>query len=74
MAKKDTAKPNKRAINDRLREILAAELEQLPATLEALPPQERIKAIIELLPYVAPKLKPEQADSNAPTGWEWPTF
>ena len=50
MAKKDSTKPNKRALNDRLRDILAVELEQLPATLEALPPQERIKAIIELLP------------------------
>lgn len=74
MAKKDTAKPNKRAINDRLREILAVELEQLPATLEALPPQERIKAIIELLPYTAPKLKPAQEQDDSPNGWEWPTL
>jgi hypothetical protein len=76
MAKKDDAKQatTKRALNERLREILAGEMEQLPATLEALPPQERIKAIIELLPYVAPKLKPAQAENDAPTGWEWPTF
>lgn len=74
MAKKDSTKPNKRALNDRLRDILAVELEQLPATLEALPPQERIKAIIELLPYAAPKIKPAQEKADSPDGWEWPTF
>ena len=74
MAKKDSTKPNKRALNDRLREILAVEMEQLPATLEALPPQERIKAIIELLPYAAPKIKPAQEQADSPDGWEWPTF
>lgn len=74
MAKKTDKKPNNRALNDRLREILAVEMEQLPATLEALPPQERIKAIIELLPYAAPKIKPAQEKDNSPDGWEWPTF
>ena len=65
---------NKKALNERLRDILATELEQLPATLEALPPQERIKAVIELLPYAAPKLKPEQVKQDTADGWEWPTF
>ena len=65
---------NKKALNERLRDILATELEQLPATLEALPPQERIKAVIELLQYAAPKLKPEQAKQDAADVWELPTF
>ena len=68
---KDTTK---KALNERLRDILADELAQLPATLAALPPQERIKAVIELLPYAAPKLKPAQEKDNNPTGWDWPTF
>ena len=74
MAKKSEKTPNNRALNDRLRDILAVELEQLPATLEALPPQERIKAIIELLPYAAPKLKPAQEQDDSPNGWDWPTL
>ena len=68
---KDTTK---KALNERLRDILADELAQLPATLAALPPQERIKAVIELLPYAAPKLKPEQVKQDTADGWEWPTF
>lgn len=65
---------SKKALNERLRDILADELAQLPETLAGLPPQERIKAIIELLPYAAPKLKPEQAKDTTADGWTFPTF
>lgn len=63
-----------RGLHGQLKAIMARELEQLPATLEALPPQERIKAVIELLQYAAPKLKPEQAKQDAADVWELPTF
>ena len=45
-----------RAIHTRLKEIIREEIEQLPALLEKLPPADRLNAILELLPYCAPKL------------------
>lgn len=63
-----------KGLHGQLKAIMARELEQLPATLEALPPQERIKAVIELLQYAAPKLKPEQAKQDTADVWELPTF
>lgn len=44
------------AISKRLKEIMRAEIEKLPALLEQLPPTERAKALLELMPYCAPKL------------------
>lgn len=45
-----------RAIHTRLKEIIREEIEQLPALLEKLPPADRVNAILDLLPYCAPKL------------------
>lgn len=49
--------PNKAtaAIKEVLADIVSTELETIKETLANLPPQERIQALIKLLPYVVPK-------------------
>lgn len=47
-------------IKERLKDVIDREIENLPALLEKLPPQDRVEAILEILPYALPKLKPEK--------------
>ena len=69
--KKDTANADVTAkgLREQLKAIMARELEQLPELLEALPPQERIKAVLQLLPYTTPKV--EQCSSEYGDGFSW---
>ncbi len=40
-----------------LRDMIADELDALPATLEGLPPKERLDVVIKLLPFCLPKVQ-----------------
>jgi 23S rRNA C2498 (ribose-2'-O)-methylase RlmM len=69
--KKDTANADVTAkgLREQLKAIMARELEQLPELLEALPPQERIKAVLQLLPYITPKVETCAPDYGEPFSW-----
>lgn len=56
--------PNKvtKELRDKLKAILANELENLPAELANIPAKERIELLIKLLPYAMPKVQPLTAD------------
>ena len=73
MAKKEskTTKEVAKGIHSKLCEIMARELEMLPDTLDALLPPERIKAILQMLPYTAPKMDAVASDFNKVEGWDW---
>lgn len=43
------------AITAELRRVLQGEVEKLPQLLEQLTPDQRVKTVMELLRYVAPK-------------------
>lgn len=61
-----------KGLHGQLKAIMARELEQLPELLAALPPQERIKAVLQLLPYTAPKVQTCSNDfGETKTGWDW---
>lgn len=44
-------------LHDQLKQIVYDELEHLPETLAAMEPAARVKALLHLLPYVAPKIE-----------------
>jgi hypothetical protein len=50
-----------------LKGIIAAELELLPATLEGLPPKERLELLIKLLPFAMPKI--DSIGGSYDSGW-----
>ena len=58
-----------KGVHGQLKAIMARELERLPELLEALPPQERIKALLQLLPYTAPKVETCKTDFGEPFDW-----
>lgn len=61
MSNKDNARQKRRepidatAVRDRLKEILAEEIERLPETLNSLEPKDRLNAVLKLIPYFLPK-------------------
>ena len=69
--KKDTANADVTAkdLRAQLKAIMADELARMPELLEALPPQERIKAVLQLLPYCAPKVETCAAEYGEPFSW-----
>jgi hypothetical protein len=70
MAKTDTTPTvTTKSLHRALKDVMARELAQLPDLLEALPPAERIKAVLQLLPYTAPKV--EQCSSEYGDGFGW---
>ena len=44
-------------LRDSLKAIMQKEIENLPETLEALDPKERINVVCKLMPYVFPKVE-----------------
>jgi len=58
-----------RAIHKRLKEIVKNEIEKLPDLLANMPPADRVNAILELLPYCAPKVEKVPADFGEGVGW-----
>ncbi len=49
-----------------LRDMIAAELDALPTTLEGLPPKERLDVVIKLLPFCLPKVQTVNANYDSP--------
>lgn len=46
-----------RAIHRSLKELVLKELDNLPALLEGLTPQERVRTLLALLPYASPRIE-----------------
>jgi hypothetical protein len=49
-----------------LRDMIADELDALPATLEGLPPKERLDVVIKLLPFCLPKVQAVNGNYDSP--------
>ena len=45
------------SLRNKVKNILASEIENLPVLLEELPPKERINFVCKLLPYIFPKVQ-----------------
>lgn len=65
-AKQDTT-PTTKTLHQQLQAIAAAELERLPEFLEQLTPAERVRTVLQLLPYTAPKV--EKVTTTYGEGW-----
>jgi hypothetical protein len=50
-----------------LRDMIAAEMDALPKTLEGLTAKERLDVVIKLLPFCLPKVQAVAANYDAPT-------
>ena len=75
MASKNNNKPVQEAptakgLHARLKEIVSAEMARLPELLEQLEPKERVRTILQLLPYVTPKVETVGTDYGEPFSWE----
>lgn len=64
---KGTPAVSVKSLQKRLKEVVAQELELLPDILADMPPVERIKAVLQLLPYTTPKV---EAGMNDTTDWD----
>ena len=64
--------PNKltREIRSVLKDVIHAELEQLPYHLEKLEPNDRLQVLIKLMPFALPKIEPVKATSGEPISWD----
>lgn len=60
-----------KSIHKQLKQIIANEIEQLPELLGKLDPQDRIKAVLQLMPYVAPKMESCEATFGEPNKFDW---
>lgn len=56
-------------LHSQLKTIVDKELSQLPDLLSQLEPKERVRAILQLLPYVTPKI--EVAPLGYNDGFDW---
>ncbi len=54
-----------------LKRIMQKEMAQLPKTLEALEPKERLNIICKLLPYVFPKVVSIHDINEDPDSWDF---
>ena len=66
--------PTTKGLHGRLKDIVQKEMERLPELLEQLEPKERVKTLLQLLPYATPKVANVEADFGEPFngGWgEW---
>lgn len=59
-----------KSIHQQLKEIAAKELEGLPELLDKLEPKERVRAILSLLPYTAPKIENCTTHFGEPVDWD----
>lgn len=66
-----TANVSTKTLHQQLQAIAAAELARLPEFLEQLTPAERVRTVLQLLPYTAPKV--EKVTTTYGEGWgvEW---
>ncbi|HRH71332.1 MAG TPA: hypothetical protein PLB89_17655 [Flavobacteriales bacterium] len=65
------AEPWTKGTREGLQELVRRELAELPETLKALDPKDRIATLCKLLPYVFPKLNNVEGKDEQPTGWNW---
>lgn len=54
---KEQEPATRKDLHAQLKKIVAQELERLPETLEKMEPNARVKCLLQLLPYVAPKIE-----------------
>lgn len=53
----------------KLKMIVESELNQLPDTLAALPPDKRLEIVLKLIPFVLPKVASVEMDKGEPITW-----
>ncbi|MBK9176601.1 MAG: hypothetical protein IPM46_09745 [Flavobacteriales bacterium] len=63
------AEPWTKGTREGLQELVRRELAELPETLKALEPKDRIATLCKLMPYVFPKLNNVEGKDEQPTGW-----
>jgi len=63
------AEPWTKGTREGLQELVRRELAELPETLKALEPKDRIATLCKLLPYVFPKLNNVEGNEEQPTRW-----
>lgn len=54
-----------------LKSLVEKELNQLPETLAALPPEKRLEILLKLLPFVLPKVESVSMTKGEPTSWDF---
>ncbi len=57
-------------LRENLKTIMQKELAQLPKTLEALEPKERLNVLCKLMPYVFPKVETVHPKEGEPLQFE----
>lgn len=60
---------SRKEIHAALKKIVADEVAALPETIKAMQPKERARFLLELLPYVSPKM--EAVSANYGEGMSW---
>lgn len=65
-------RPTTKAIHKRLQEIAAQELAKLPEYLDQLTPAERVRFVLAILPYTAPRVEScgTTFGENLNAGWD----
>ena len=63
--------PQSAGLRNTLKAVIAAELERLPETLEAMEPGERLATVLKLLPFVLPKVQPLGNTYDKPNLPDW---
>lgn len=58
-------------LREKLKDIVSAELEQLPDTLEDMEPKERLDFVLKLMPFVVPKVKTVSHTLGEPFQMDW---
>jgi hypothetical protein len=59
-------------LREALKEIMKAEIQKLPETLEALEPKERVQIVCKLMPFVFPKIEAIHSKEGEPLQFdEW---
>lgn len=70
----ENQKPLVGNIRGTLKQLLQEELEQLPETLKALEPVQRLNVLCKLIPYVLPKVEAVHSEAGEPKPKSKPTF
>lgn len=58
------------SIHKQLQEIAARELAAIPQYLEQITPAERVRFVLSILPYTAPKIETVEAHFGEPGAWD----
>ena len=64
--------PNKltKELRALLKDLIHAELEQMPYHLDKLDAKERLELLIKLMPYAVPKVETVKATAGEPISWD----